>query len=488
MLKNLLKNKNSLLVVLLLLLTLPAVISLSKTSQDVRKRAQTSNQEDNDLWQTNKTPEFKEGEVIVKLKEPISSQAIKQTDQVKKADFDAQAITIKQLETQQLPQTLQNLNSKYKIKSIEKVFKGAKEPAKEIQAFKNKFTQQINEGLFLKNDLSKTYKITVDPRDNIKEIVEDLEKNSDVEYAEPNYMYKIDTLPNDPDFSKLWGLNNTGQTFGQVDADIDAPEAWDITTGINTVIVGVIDTGIDYTHLDLIANIWNNPNEIPGNNIDDDNNSYIDDVRGWDFINNDNDPMDEVGHGTHVAGTIGAIGNNGIGIVGVNWNVKLMSLKFLGPSGGYSDDAAEAIIYATNMGCVVTNNSWGGTSFSQTLKDAISYAESANSLFVAAAGNNGANTDIYKHYPSTYDNDNIISVTASDHNDRLAYFSNFGKNTVDLAAPGLNIYSSIPPSTKYAYYSGTSMAAPHVTGAVALLISKNLNYSANQIKNILRFK
>ena len=211
------------------------------------------------------------------------------------------------------------------------------------------------------------------------------------------------------------------------------------------VLVGVIDTGVDYNHPDLAANIWTNPGEIAGNGIDDDGNGYIDDVHGYDFVNNDGDPMDDNGHGTHFSGTIGGVGNNGIGVAGVNWNVKIMALKFLDSGGsGSTANAVAGVQYATMMGVDVTSNSWGGGGFSQALYDAIDAAGAANIAFVAAAGNNGANNDTSPAYPAAYDLPNIISVAATDDNDELASFSNYGAASVDLGAPGVDILSTLP--------------------------------------------
>jgi len=297
-----------------------------------------------------------------------------------------------------------------------------------------------------------------------------------IDYAEPNYLQYVDleqTTPNDQKFSQLWGLNNTGQTGGIDDADIDAPEAWDISTGSSEVIVGVIDTGIDYNHEDLAANIWSNPGEIPGNGIDDDANGYVDDVHGINSITGTGDPMDDHYHGTHCSGTIGAVGNNTIGVVGVNWMVKLIGLKFLDSGGsGWTDDAIECINYAValknrGVNIRVLNNSWGGGGYSQALIDAIDVANNAGILFVAAAGNSSLNNDIIPHYPSSYMNDNILSVASIDHNDELSYFSNYGPESVDLGAPGSSILSTFPDNS-YSTLSGTSMATPHVSGAAAL--------------------
>ena len=295
------------------------------------------------------------------------------------------------------------------------------------------------------------------------------------------------TTPNDPDYPLLWGLNNTGQTGGKPDADIDAPEAWNIQTG-DPIVVGVIDSGVDYNHPDLAGNIWTNLGEIAGDGIDNDSNGYIDDVRGWDFAFNDNDPMDVDGHGTHVAGTIAATGNNSLGVIGVAWNkAKIMPLRFLDDSGsGATSNAILAIDYATANGVKVTNNSWGGLLPipNKALEDAIKAAGEQGALFVAAAGNESRNTDLVPAYPASYDLPNIISVAATDHNDKLSYFSNYGKNSVDLAAPGSEIYSTLPGGN-YGFLSGTSMASPHVAAAVALVWAKDPTLTPAQVKNRL---
>ena len=271
-----------------------------------------------------------------------------------------------------------------------------------------------------------------------------LGRRDDVEYAEPNWILRSLATPNDPRFTDgdLWGLHQAN------DVDIDAPEAWNVTTGSANIVVGVVDTGVAWQHPDLAANIWTNPDEIAGNGVDDDANGKVDDVRGWDFLNGDNDPYDDNEHGTHVAGTIGAVGNNGVGVVGVNWNVKIMPLKFLGADGnGTTSAAVEAIIYARDEGAKVVNNSWGGGPFSQPLQDA--FANSPNVLFVNAAGNGGAegvgdNNDSVPTYPCNNPVANIICVAAIDKTDALASFSNFGATQVDIGAPGVEILSTVP--------------------------------------------
>jgi len=338
----------------------------------------------------------------------------------------------------------------------------------------------------------------------VGEAVQRYEASPDVEYAEPNFLIFPTKTPNDTHFNKLWGLHNTGQTIGSragtADADIDAKEAWDTSTGTPDTVVAVIDEGMDIDHPDLRDNIWINPGEIAANNIDDDANGYVDDVHGYDFANDDAsvydpDPISSKGdeHGTHVAGTIAAEGNDGTGVTGVNWQAQVMALKFMGPNGGSTVDAVEAINYAVRNGAKISNNSWGYVgSPSRSLQDAIGRADAAGHLFVAAAGNGGAdgigdNNDrnsTNTHYPASYNNANIIAVAATDNRDRLASFSNYGATTVDLAAPGVNIASTLP-GNGYGYYSGTSMATPHVTGMAALLKSQNPTLDDAQIKTAI---
>lgn len=305
-------------------------------------------------------------------------------------------------------------------------------------------------------------------------------------YAQPNYQHKALRTPNDPQFSQLWGLHNTGQTGGTPGVDIDAPEAWERGVGGGSVVVAVIDTGVDYNHEDLAANMWTNPGEVPGNGIDDDGNGYVDDVHGYDVVNGDGDPMDDNDHGTHCAGTIGGVGNNGLGVAGVCWNVKIMALKFLSASGsGNTAHAIGCIEYAVQMGAKVLNNSWGGGPYEQALKDAIDAAGAADVLFVAAAGNDyGNDNDMNPSYPASYESDNIISVMSVDAFGAMSSFSNFGEQSVDLAAPGSAILSC-KRGGGYVLFSGTSMATPHVVGACALLRSLNGGLSCQQVKDAL---
>ena len=326
-----------------------------------------------------------------------------------------------------------------------------------------------------------------------------------VKYAEPNHQLELHGVPNDSLYFRLWGMDK-----------INMPEAWDTQEGSSDIIVGVLDSGIDWSHEDLKQNIWQNLKEDadgdgtvlewtgtewifdPGdeNGIDDDGNGYIDDFIGWDFYNNTNKPIDNCGHGTHVAGTIGAVGNNNIGVIGVSPNVKMMALKAFEPtpsgcyaSSNYVSEIVEALNYATNMGATISNNSYGGPGYSQTFKDAIDLAGEQEHLFIASAGNDNQDADLTPAYPAAYNSPNIISVAATDEDDQLSVFlfpeaSNFGATSVDLAAPGSGIYSTYT-NNNYTSDSGTSMAAPHVAGAAALLKAQCDQLSYQDIKNAI---
>lgn len=328
--------------------------------------------------------------------------------------------------------------------------------------------------------------VELPPGMTVEEALKKFNKASGILYAEPDYEVEICQIPNDGYFNNLWGMHNTGQSGGTPDADIDAPEAWDLATGSGDVIVAVIDTGVDYTHPDLAANMWTNDAEINGApGVDDDGNGYVDDIYGYDFRNNDGNPMDDNGHGTHCAGTIGAKGDNNQGVAGVCWNIKIMAMKFLNSSGsGYTSDAIECLNYSVSMGAKISSNSWGGGGDSQNFKNAIITAGEAGMLFVAAAGNDSRNNDVYPHYPSSYDCNNIISVMATNRYDNKSGFSNYGQVSVDLGAPGSDIFSC-KLGGGYAYKSGTSMATPHVAGACALLWQYNPTLSREEIKDLL---
>src|SRR5436309_198600 len=336
--------------------------------------------------------------------------------------------------------------------------------------------------------------VRIPPGMRVKDAIEFYRRRPDVLYAEPNWIVDAQVVPSDPSFSSLWGLNNTGQNGGVPDADIDAPEAWDITTGSSDVVVAVIDTGIDYTHPDLSANMFRNELDCNSNGIDDDGNGLVDDCFGIDTANNDSNPMDDAnpGHGSHVAGTIGAVGNNAVGVVGVNWAIRLMACKFLGSTGsGTTADAIDCLEYVKLMkdrgvNIVATSNSWGGGGFSQALFDAIEAHLHRGILFITAAGNTnpGSNNDAKPFYPAAYYLPNIIAVAATTRTDALASFSNFGRRTVHLGAPGQEVLSTTPGNT-YSSLSGTSMATPHVTGVAALLKAQDPARDWRAIKNLI---
>jgi subtilisin family serine protease len=323
----------------------------------------------------------------------------------------------------------------------------------------------------------------------------------EIEYAEPNWIYTTDVTSNDTYYTNgsLWGMYGDGTNpvnqYGS-----QAGEAWAVGhTGSSDVWIGIIDEGYMYTHVDLAANAGTNPGEAPGDGIDNDGNGYVDDVYGWDFTKNDNTVFDGTSddHGTHVAGTIGAVGGNGKGVAGVCWNVKLLDAKFLGKNGGTTANAIKAVDYFTDLktrakiNLVATNNSWGGGGYSQGLYDAIERANQANILFIAAAGNSGVNIDKTPSYPASYSNANIIAVASINQNGGISTWSNYGVTSVDIGAPGEGIWSCVPLSSKgkivsgYASYSGTSMATPHVTGAAALYAASNPGVSVKQIKDAI---
>ena len=323
---------------------------------------------------------------------------------------------------------------------------------------------------------------------------------TEVEYAEPNWIYKHQAVSNDPYFTQnsLWGMygstSSPSNTFGS-----GAAVAWaNGKTASEQVYVGIIDEGYQYTHLDLAANVGVNTKEIAGNRKDDDRNGFVDDIYGWDFAGNNNSVYDGSSsrpgidaHGTHVAGTIGGVGDNGIGVVGVCRNVRFISAKFLGSTGGTTANAVRAVDYITSLkkaglNFVATNNSWGGGGYSQALLDAINRANTAEILFIAAAGNNKTDIDGSPSYPASYKVPNIISVAAINSTGGLASFSNYGAKSVHLGAPGEGIMSTVP-FNKYAIYSGTSMATPHVTGAAALYKSFNPGATALQIRDAILF-
>jgi subtilisin family serine protease len=335
----------------------------------------------------------------------------------------------------------------------------------------------------------------------VEQALAHLRQLEDVAYAEPNYIYTYGAVSNDTYFTNgsLWGMYGTSTSpsnqFGS-----HAALAWaNGNTGSASVVVGIIDEGVYNGHDDLQANCWVNPYEIAGNGVDDDGNGYKDDITGWNFAGNNNKTYElrSDAHGTHVAGTIGAVGGNGKGVAGVCWNVKMISCKFLGKNGGTTANAVKAVDYITdlktrhNMHIVATNNSWGGGGFSQSLKSAIDRANTANILFIAAAGNSSSNNDAVASYPSNYSSSNVIAVASITSAGSLSTFSSYGATQVDLGAPGSGIFSCVPvvsgkvATSGYASYNGTSMATPHVTGAAALYAATHATATANDIKTAI---
>lgn len=342
--------------------------------------------------------------------------------------------------------------------------------------------------------------------DNADDVAKQYESITDiVAYAQPNWEIRLDDpqelprrnnfntdipagAPNDPQFDEQWALNNTGQNGGKANAHLDALKAWAKTQGSSEVVVAVLDTGVDYSHKDLVENMWIRPESVP--EYTDDELGLIDDLHGYDADANAGDPMDDNGHGTHCAGIIGAEGNNGEGIAGINWHVKIMPLKFLGRGGfGNTKNAIEAINYAIDrkkhgVNLRIINASWGSTQKSKALEDAIRAAGDAGILFVAAAGNSSTDNDKRGHYPSNYDLPNVISVAALDRSDLLASFSNFGPKTVHIAAPGREILSTWL-NDEYREASGTSMATPYVSGTAALVLANEPNLSLAKLRERL---
>lgn len=349
---------------------------------------------------------------------------------------------------------------------------------------------------------------------NFDRALEILGQHPDVEYAEPNFIYRliepivedqtknlVDSIigdfpytnysPGVPRFGELWGMHNTGQgtpsgSSSIAGADIDALRAWAIETGSHNVRIAVIDTGIDYTHSDLADNIWVNEAELNGEpGQDSDGNGYVDDVYGYDFSRDRGDPMDGNGHGTHCAGTIGALHQNDLGVAGVMADVEMVAVKFLSDAGsGTTANAIRAVDYATTVGVDIMSNSWGGGGRSQALKDAIIRANEEGILFVAAAGNSSADNDVRASYPANYNVDNVISVAATTGTDALASFSSYGRTSVHTAAPGFHTLSTTP-NDRYSVFSGTSMATPHVSGALGLLIAKEGRLPVNEVRERL---
>lgn len=427
------------------------------------------------------------GEILVKLKDAVVAQ------------IEAAAGKGARKVAANLPASVRTLNAALGASAPEPLFPedpaATAYPLRKARALKGSAAPKL-QGIF-------KVRLTAASPFNMQSAIRAYRADPNIEYAEPNYLYSINATtvtPNDPDFSKQWALNNTGQMYpptgrwgwppGTPDADIDAPEAWATTTGGSGLVVAVVDTGIDLKHRDLAANLWVNATEQAGKaGLDDDKNGYTDDVSGWDFVNNDADPTDDNGHGTHVAGIIAAQGNNNLDVSGVCWQAKIMALKFAGADGtGTSDNAAKAIAYAAAKGADVISCSWGSYAPSQTLADAIQAALSQGVVVVASAGNEGVSSALY---PASLPG--VISVGATDSKDQMASFSNYG-GWVSLSAPGVDILSLRAWGTSIgnvqdAYTtvaSGTSMACPFVSGAAALVLSRRPTLTSDQVGGLLK--
>ncbi len=418
--------------------------------------------------------DFKKGELIVNFKKNVFRKS------KSKKLSGASSIS----PTKVKKKSIKRLNRKFKVTKIVKLRKGHD---KESNVGKTVLKKAKGMKELKLNNL---YKLEFSDKKSVTKAVEDYSANSNVRYAEPNYRMDImTTTPDDPYYSSYgtWGQSYY-DLYGLY--NIQAGNAWDTTTGSSDVVVAMIDTGVDYNHADMSANMWTNTDEIPNNGIDDDSNGYVDDYYGYDFYNNDGNPMDDYGHGTHCAGTISAVTNNNLGVAGVSWNSKIMSVKFLNNNGsGYLSDAVLSTQYAVDNGAQILSNSWGGWGASESMQDAVNYAYSRGAIFVAAAGNSNWDTSYYQ--PAGLDN--VFTVSASDHNDTKASFSNWG-DEVDVSAPGVDTLSLRAAGTTmgsvvgtyYTRASGTSMATPHVSGVAALVLAQNPTMSGQEIENLMK--
>jgi thermitase len=436
------------------------------------------------------TKKYADGEILIKFKagSALSSKSSLKKSSTGEIDVDS---------------FFEKNKTKYKISEHNKIFNNLDNSTNltksSMSKRKNVNTSEVEE---IKDSLNKIYKIKFSTDSDAKEMAEEIAKNEEIEWAEPNYIFhKSDVTPNDTYVNYQWHLYGdwSGDSKGTSNKNINAKTAWDISEGSSDIIVAVIDDGLAIKHDDIKDNVWTNSREISGNGIDDDGNGYIDDVNGWNFVlgtnsiepikyNDTNQGWMYEDHGTHVSGIIGAKGNNNLGVAGINWNSKIMLLKLFNGNdekNGGSDILVQAITYAVNNGASVINMSLGADIGSTALQTAINYAYANGVVTVAAAGNDGSNSI---DYPANYSN--VIAVASTDYQDKKSYFSNYGTN-IDISAPGSSIYSlndwhnSNPP---YQYMSGTSMATPVVTGVVSLLLSVNPTLTPDEIINILKTK
>lgn len=456
--------------------------------------------------QSDTQPEYAPNQIIVKFKADVFDEV--------RANMDSD----KSINQMNLSNSLKRVNREHTAQKIKPLAKNFKQHREKIENLKNKNKQHLTakENHLLKRIQRAPKNANVPPLDRIytltfpegltdselQDILKVYQADPSVEYAELNYTYSLFAIPIDDHYNDQWALNNIGQDFPKsgkynyqtkLDADIDAPEAWDIQTDTSDIIIAVIDSGIDYTHRDLVNNLWKNLEEENGiTGVDDDGNGYVDDIYGVNFINNTGDPLDDNGHGTHCAGIIAAEGNNGLDITGVCWNAKIMGLKDKGPEGGNDTDSMlvdtiNAILYAIENGADVISNSYGSDFESQAFQEVIDYAYSQGVIFVASAGNNSSDTE---QYPAAYNH--VLAVAATDPNDDKATFSNYG-DWVDIAAPGVDILSLRANNTYGAPFgddytlivSGTSMACPYVAGACGLLLAYNDTLSPDEVMQII---
>ncbi len=372
--------------------------------------------------------------------------------------------------------SIDRLNRIYKVRDIEATILSVNKKPK-------------NPDLFEYYGLDQIFTFKCDHATNILDAIEAYKKDPNIEFVEPNYVGHGCIIPNDPSFNNQWNLHNTGQSGGTPDADIDGPEAWNIKLGSSNVVIAIVDTGIDYNHEDLDLHIWQNTGEIAGNGIDDDGNGFIDDIRGWNFYHNNNNPMDFADHGTHCAGIAGARTNNNKGIAGVMWTVKLMAVKVAHCSGWgcfNATDSANGIIYAADNRADVISMSWSFTKDINVIKNACNYAYAIGCFMCAAIGNHGSSS---KRWPAAYTT--VMAVGATDYNDDRCSWSAHG-NHINVVAPGgrtttssgVDIYSTIP-NDKYGYMWGTSMSTPHVAGLAGLLKAQDSSRSNSDIWTII---
>jgi subtilisin family serine protease len=391
-----------------------------------------------------KTQGFASGEFLIKLKHELKIDISK--------SLKGHVLT-------GLP-SIDILNEKYDVCDFEQLFS---------------FSESSIDNAYLSN----TFKIIVPKDSDILSVVQDYSANPHVIFAEPNYFDHTCTIPNDANFSLQWAHQNIGQTGGMPKCDIETPDAWDEITGNEDIVIAIVDTGVDLDHPDLVANMWLNADEILDGS-DSDGNGFIDDIYGWDFVNNDNDPIDDHGHGTCCAGIVGAVTDNNIGMAGICWDCRIIPVKSFG-SDGYAtvSDMANGITYAADNGADVISMSFGG-SYHTPVINAIKYVYSQGAVLVAAAGNDHEN-DYF--YPARCDE--VIAVAATYYNDEKMWFSNWG-SWVDVAAPGYEIYTVAPDDDYEICFGGTSGATPHVAGLVGLMLSKNPGLNQDEIKTILR--